>query len=163
MTFSDSLTAPRAGVITYSDLLSRNLAQQEIKVEVISARVRGDTSTRARARFAIDVLARSPNLVIIQLGANDAAIDVWNMPPASHRRVSKSEYDSNLRYFVRNLREQSMRRYTHDAKSVGLAPRGSEVSTTILGTMFRAIMDSTLCWTSTLRLCATLHPANASR
>ena len=122
MTFGDSLTAPRAGVITYSDLLSRNLTQQGIKVEVISARVRGDTSTRARARFAINVLARSPNLVIFQLGANDAAIDVWNMPPASHRRVSKSEYDSNLRYFVRNLREQSMRRYTHDAKSVGLAP-----------------------------------------
>jgi lysophospholipase L1-like esterase len=107
VTFGDSLTAPRAGVITYSDVLSRSLAKRGIKVEVINSGVPGDTSTKARARFATDVLARSPNLVIIQLGANDAAIDVWKTPAATQPRVSKSEYGSNLRYFIRTLRERS--------------------------------------------------------
>jgi lysophospholipase L1-like esterase len=107
VTFGDSLTAPRAGVITYSEVLSRNLTEKGIKVEVINAGVPGDTSTKARARFATDVLARSPNLVIIQLGANDAAIDVWKAPPATQPRVSKSEYGNNLRYFIQALRERS--------------------------------------------------------
>ena len=65
----------------------------------------GDTTTKARARFETDVLAKSPNLVIIQLGANDAAIDVWKKPPVTQTRVAESELADNLRYFVRVLRK----------------------------------------------------------
>ena len=104
VTFGDSLTAPRPGVITYSDVLQKDLREQG--VEIISSGVPGNTSTQARARFDTDVLAKHPDLVIIQLGANDAAIDVWKDPPATGPRVDIGTYRDNLEYFVRTLRER---------------------------------------------------------
>lgn len=104
--FGDSLTAPRSGVTTYSDLLDESLNAQGIDVEVINSGVPGNTSAQARARFAADVLADHPSLVIIQLGANDAAIDVWKDPPATVPRVDIATYRNNLEYFVRTLRSQ---------------------------------------------------------
>ena len=50
---------------------------------MINRGVPGNTTSQARARFAADVLDNHPDLVIIQLGANDAAIDVWKDPPAT--------------------------------------------------------------------------------
>ena len=49
----------------------------------------------------------SPDLVIIQLGANDAAIDVWKDPPATKPRVDIATFRDNLEYFVRSLRKQN--------------------------------------------------------
>jgi acyl-CoA thioesterase-1 len=105
VTFGDSLTAPRPGVITYSDVLEKSLKQQGIDAEVINRGVPGNTSTQARARFGKDVLAEQPDLVIIQLGANDAAIDVWKNPPAEKPRVDIAAYRNNLEYFIRALRK----------------------------------------------------------
>jgi lysophospholipase L1-like esterase len=105
VTFGDSLTAPRPGVITYSDVLQKELREQG--VEVINSGVPGNTSTQARARFDTDVLAKHPDLVIIQLGANDAAIDVWKDPPATGPRVDIGTYRDKLEYFVRTLRERN--------------------------------------------------------
>ena len=105
VTFGDSLTAPRPGVITYSEALQKDLREQGI--EVINSAVPGNTSTQARARFDADVLAKHPDLVIIQLGANDAAIDVWKDPPATGPRVDIGTYRDNLGYFVRTLRERN--------------------------------------------------------
>ena len=68
ISFGDSLTAPRPGVITYTDVLAKVLP------EVINRGVPGNTSSQARARFAADVLDNHPDLVIIQLGATDAAM-----------------------------------------------------------------------------------------
>ena len=104
VTFGDSLTAPRPGVITYSDVLQKDLREQG--VEMINSGVPGNTSTQARARFDTDVLAKHPDLVIIQLGANDAAIDVWKDPRATGPRVDIGTYRDNLEYFVRTLRER---------------------------------------------------------
>jgi lysophospholipase L1-like esterase len=105
VTFGDSLTASRAGVVTYSDVLQQHLGEQGVMV--INSGVPGNTSTQARARFATDVLAKRPDLVIIQLGANDAAIDVWKNPPATGPRVDIGTYRDNLKYFVRSLRERN--------------------------------------------------------
>jgi lysophospholipase L1-like esterase len=107
VTFGDSLTAPRAGVVTYSDVLARTLPEQGIEAEVINSGLPGNTSTQARARFAADVLEKHPGLVIIQLGANDAAIDVWKDPPAAEPRVGIETYRGNLEYFIRALRERN--------------------------------------------------------
>jgi lysophospholipase L1-like esterase len=105
VTFGDSLTAPRPGVVTYSDVLQTNL--REHGVAVINSGVPGNTSTQARARFDRDVLAKHPDLVIIQLGANDAAIDVWKNPPANGPRVDIGTYRDNLEYFIRALKERN--------------------------------------------------------
>jgi lysophospholipase L1-like esterase len=107
VSFGDSLTAPRPGVVTYSEMLARSLHHHGIAVDVINSGIPGNTSQQARTRFKADVLAKHPNLVIIQLGANDAAIDVWKSPPASKPRVSISEYRDNLEYLIRALREQN--------------------------------------------------------
>jgi lysophospholipase L1-like esterase len=101
ITFGDSLTAPRPGVITYSDVLAERMPG------VINRGLPGNTSSQARARFASDVLDHHPDLVIIQLGANDAAIDVWKNPPATKPRVDIATFRDNLEYFVRALRKQN--------------------------------------------------------
>ncbi len=98
--FGDSLTAPRKGVVTYSDVLAERL-----RVKVVNRGVGGNTSEMARARFAKDVLEVRPALVVIQLGTNDAAVDVWKKPPATEPRVAVRRYRENLQYFVRALRE----------------------------------------------------------
>lgn len=99
VTFGDSLTAPRKGVVTYSDVLAERL-----RVAVINRGVGGNNSQQARARFAADVLAPRPDMVIIQLGTNDAAVDVWKKPPATEPRVPVAQYRENLQFFVRELR-----------------------------------------------------------
>lgn len=104
VTFGDSLTAPREGVVTYSDVLRERLKEAGMAVDVINSGVPGNTSTQARVRFAADVVRRDPALVVIQLGANDAAIDVWKNPPARQPRVDLKTYEGNLRYFVKELR-----------------------------------------------------------
>ncbi|MFN7937725.1 MAG: GDSL-type esterase/lipase family protein [Bryobacteraceae bacterium] len=91
--FGDSLTAPRKGVITYSDVL-----------KIVNRGVGGNNTDQARARFEKDVLAAHPNLVIIQLGTNDAAVDVWKKPPATEPRVAVARYRENMQYFIDALR-----------------------------------------------------------
>lgn len=93
VSFGDSLTAPRKGVVTYSDIL--NLTNRGVG---------GNNTDQARARFDKDVLAAKPNLVIIQLGTNDAAVDVWKNPPATEPRVPIARYRENIQHFIDALR-----------------------------------------------------------
>lgn len=104
VTFGDSLTAPRQGVTTYSDVLRDQLPGLGLASDVVNAGVPGDTSEMARARFQKDVLTRAPDLVIVQLGTNDAAVDVWKHPPARAPRVVIERFQENLEFFVQELR-----------------------------------------------------------
>jgi lysophospholipase L1-like esterase len=60
----------------------------------------------AKARFEKDVLAHKPDLVILLLGTNDAAVDVWKDPPATESRVSIDVYEQNMRGFITALKAQ---------------------------------------------------------
>ena len=51
-----------------------------------------------------DVLARRPDVVVIQFGINDSAVDVWKQPPATEPRVDMPTYVANLRHFVTTLK-----------------------------------------------------------
>jgi lysophospholipase L1-like esterase len=104
--FGDSTTARRDedGVVVYATLLERELHAKNVSAKIINAGVPGNTTADARARFDKDVLAQKPGLVIIQFGLNDAAVDVWKSPPATRSRVSRDDYEKNLRYFVRTLK-----------------------------------------------------------
>jgi lysophospholipase L1-like esterase len=104
ITFGDSLTAPRNGVTTYSDVLRDRLPAFGAAADVINAGVPGNTSEMARARFEKDVISQKPDLVIIQLGTNDSAIDVWKNPPATQARVSIERFQENMEFFVQTLR-----------------------------------------------------------
>ena len=99
--FGDSTTARRAGV---EQVYEQRLAKLLPQLRIVNAGVPGDTTERARARFARDVLAHSPRLVILQFGANDSAVDVWKGGTAP--RVSAGHYEENLRFFLAELRER---------------------------------------------------------
>ena len=102
-----STTARRSTVRkVYADRLQEELPKRGIPVKMINSGIGGDTTARARKRFEKDVLAHNPGLVIIQLGINDSAIDVWRDPPAAKSRVPIERYEENLRHFVRTLKER---------------------------------------------------------
>ena len=100
--FGDSITAPRKGVVTYSDVLRETLSSKN--VEVINSGIGGNTTEHAKKRFEKDVLAHSPDIVIIQFGNNDAAIDVWKDPPATGPRVPLADYVKNLGEMIATLK-----------------------------------------------------------
>ncbi|QDU36131.1 putative rhamnogalacturonan acetylesterase YesY [Maioricimonas rarisocia] len=104
VTFGDSTTAPRGKLTVYSDLLVRELPTAARKVQVINAGIGGNNTDMARKRFEKDVLAHDPDVVIIQFGINDAAVDVWKSPPATQPRVDLDRYRENLKHFITTLR-----------------------------------------------------------
>jgi len=104
--FGDSTTAPRGELKVYADLLQRELTGQKLNAKVINAGVGGNTTRQAMSRFGTDVLAKKPDVVIIQFGINDAAVDVWRTPPAVKPRVSLQEYEANIRNFIRKLKSK---------------------------------------------------------
>lgn len=103
--FGDSTTAARPPLVVYSELLPPRLAKElGIAVKMINAGVRGNTTEHARKRFAADVMEKAPDLVIIQFGINDSAVDVWKTPPETTTRISKEAYRKNLEFFVSTIR-----------------------------------------------------------
>ncbi len=99
--FGDSTTAPRKGVDPYPELLRREWeAKGEVGIKVVNAGVLGNTTKAGRARFADDVLAQRPDLVIIQFGINDSAVDGWKKPPVTVPRVALADFEANMEFFV---------------------------------------------------------------
>lgn len=100
--FGDSTTAKRGPLKIYAALINQTLTN----ATVINAGIGGHNTDHARARFEKDVLAKTPDTVIIQFGINDAAVDVWKKPVATQPRVSIQRYEENLRHFVQTLKQR---------------------------------------------------------
>ena len=107
--FGDSTTAPRGKLKIYADILRNELSERDLPARVMNAGIGGHNTNHARKRFEKDVLAQRPDIVVIQFGINDAAIDVWKKPPATKPRVSREVYEQNLRHFVGVLKKQDAR------------------------------------------------------
>lgn len=109
--FGDSITAPRkfAGeaLPVYADVLAGEA--RPWGVTFINAGVAANTTSDARSRFSRDVLSHKPDIVTIQFGINDAAVDVWKKPPVSQPRVSVKDYTANLNYFISELKRYNVR------------------------------------------------------
>lgn len=105
--FGDSTTATRGKLEIYGSLLARELPAKGIQAEIINAGIGGNTTQMAAARFEKDVLAKNPDLVVIQFGINDSAIDVWKTPPETAPRVSKEKYIQNLEKIIENLKARN--------------------------------------------------------
>lgn len=101
--FGDSTTAARGSLVVYSTLLQNELVAQGRPVRVINAGVGGNTTKAALARWERDVLAHRPDLVVVQFGINDSAVDVWKKPPAVEPRVPLEQFEANLRTIVQTL------------------------------------------------------------
>ncbi len=108
--FSDSTTAPRQvdgqTLAVYPAVLQRLLLERGIGAAVVNAGVPGNTTEDARARFETEVIGRRPDLVIIQFGLNDSAVDLEG--GETEPRVSRERYEENLTWFVRRLKEQDI-------------------------------------------------------
>ena len=109
VTFGDSTTAPRGSLRIYASLLEEELPRRGQPVRVINSGIGGNNTDQARARFEKDVLANKPDVVVIQFGINDAAVDVWKDPPSNEPRVAVETYIENLRHFVDTLRDRKIR------------------------------------------------------
>lgn len=107
--FGDSTTAPRGTVDIYPPLLQEELTFNGVPLRVVNAGVGGNTTKQAKSRFETDVLNQKPDVVVIQFGINDAAVDVWKTPPATGPRVSLADYEQNLRGFVATLKQRGVR------------------------------------------------------
>ena len=104
VSFGDSTTATRAKVDrVYSDRLPELLGG---KAEVFNAGIPGDTTRGAAGRFVADVLDMEPDIVVIQFGLNDSAIDVNKGKKTP--RVPPDEYERHLRKFVTTLKKKDI-------------------------------------------------------
>lgn len=108
VTFGDSTTAPRGPLVVYSKILAKELPQLGFPVNVINSGIGGNRTDQAKARLKKDVLDHQPNVVVIQFGINDASVDVWRTPPATKSRISRDQYEANLRDLIKTLREKNI-------------------------------------------------------
>lgn len=106
VTFGDSTTARRGSLRIYADILQAELPDRGVQARVINAGVGGNHTDKARARFEKDVLKHDPDVVVIQFGINDAAVDVWKTPPATVPRVDLETYVENLTHFIGTLKSR---------------------------------------------------------
>ena len=63
----------------------------------------------AARRFEKDVLDKKPDLVVLQFGINDSAVDVWKQPPAEKPRVDLTDFRKNLQYFISTLKTRGVK------------------------------------------------------
>lgn len=107
----DSTTAVRPGAIdkVYASRVEQSLIDAGFPIRVINAGVGGNSTTDGLDRFAKDVLVHDPDLVVIQFGINDSAVDVWRDPPATSPRVSIETFEANLRRLIERSREAGAR------------------------------------------------------
>ena len=98
--FGDSTTAPRGSLKVYAERVEIALQSIGSSLGVHNAGIGGNTTRDARKRMQTDVLQYTPRLVVMQLGINDSAVDVWKNPPATMPRVPLAEYLLNLRIMI---------------------------------------------------------------
>ncbi len=108
--FGDSTTARRPAEVksVYADRLKPLLVEAGIDHTIANRGVPANDTSHAMARFETDVLALNPDLVVIQFGLNDAAVDVWREPPATAPRVSQTDYIANLESMITRLKERDI-------------------------------------------------------
>ena len=87
--FGDSLTA---GIGAPSGKSYPDYLRNYLDIEVINKGVPGETASQARERFEIDVLSLDPDIVILELGANDYL-----------RGVPSERTKEDLKYMVEKL------------------------------------------------------------
>ena len=107
--FGDSTTAPRENLEVYSELLEKQLKARNPAARLINAGVRGNNTEDAARRFQKDVLDHKPDLVVLQFGINDSAVDVWKQPPADKPRVDLKLFRNHLQYFISTLKTRGVK------------------------------------------------------
>lgn len=100
VTFGDSTTAWRGKLKVYSAWLGELFPSDR----VVNRGYPGDTTKAALERFPAEVLAEKPQVVVIQFGINDSAVDTWKTPPRTVPRIAIDDYEKNLRAMIAGVR-----------------------------------------------------------
>ncbi|MBS0205947.1 MAG: exo-alpha-sialidase [Planctomycetes bacterium] len=127
--FGDSTTAQRPGAIehVYADRVQDMLVRIGSSLQVYNAGVGSNTTVLARQRFAKDVLAHRPRIVVIQFGLNDASVDVWKTPPATMPRVPLADYEANLRSMIDAARKSNVQPILMTTNPLRWSPKTKEL------------------------------------
>jgi lysophospholipase L1-like esterase len=127
--FGDSTTALRPGNVerVYSVRVQEALQSTGSTMAVYNAGIGGNTTRDARKRFQNHVLRHKPQVVVMQFGINDAAVDVWKNPPVTEPRVPLSEYVENLRSMIGEARAQGAKVILMTTNPIRWAPRMREM------------------------------------
>ncbi len=107
--FGDSTTFGYGVDESYPMKLVMRLLQGGRVATVINAGFNGDTTAGARNRFARDVLARDPDIVIVQFGLNDQTIRLYQRPEEITPYVTQADFAAHLRHFAEKLRKLDKR------------------------------------------------------
>lgn len=78
-----------------------NMLQGEFGCEVVNSGVAGNRTTHALERIQKDVLDHDPDLVIINFGMNDQAID----PATGTNMTSLQDYEANYRNIIKQIQD----------------------------------------------------------
>jgi len=103
----ESTTKARGPLRVFGQVLEEELPAHGVAATIINAGVGGESTPSARERFEREVIAAHPDVVTIYYGLNDAAVDIWN--GKSEPRVTRTQFEENLRYFVRRAREAGIK------------------------------------------------------
>ena len=108
VTLGDSITkGVRPGVSaseTFAALLQARSLKAGFSVEVDNVGIGGERTDQALARLDQDVLAKSPDIVIVMYGANDSYVDPGKTAP----RLSQEVFRKNLETIVDRLQARSV-------------------------------------------------------
>jgi lysophospholipase L1-like esterase len=98
----DSTTAFRPGAVRQvtSDRIAAALHKAGSPLTILNRGVGGHTTNDGLAKLKAEIPNLNAQLVVIQFGINDSAIDVWRNPPATAPRVALDRFRTNLRQMV---------------------------------------------------------------
>lgn len=134
LTFGDSVTrlayCPEAANCNFKGdgwaiMLKRDLKEQGLTPEIISAGIGGDTTVDLLSRLEHDVLERKPTIVTLMVGLNDT----WryareeSLNPERKGSVTPPEYEANLRELVSKLKPSGARLILCTPSLMGEDPR----------------------------------------
>jgi acyl-CoA thioesterase-1 len=80
-------------------LLQKELLDRGQQVEVINQGIGGERTDQALGRLGRDILSLEPAVVLVMYGTNDSYVDKGQQ----QSRLSKDQYEQNLRIIVREL------------------------------------------------------------
>ena len=102
----DSTLADREGVEICASLLRDYFKANQLGGRIVNSSVPSSTTADALAAFKTRVTERNPDLVVVQFGLNDSAVDVWKNPPDTKPRISPEQFEANLREITRRCKDQ---------------------------------------------------------
>jgi acyl-CoA thioesterase-1 len=109
--FGNSLTAGYGATTPGRDDKAKSypaFLQKKVNIPVINAGVSGDTTADGLARIDADVISKNPQIVIIELGANDFGLPISTIKNNLQSIISKLNNGSRKIYLTRFYTEAFM-------------------------------------------------------